>query len=107
MEKSFFEKNIQRLHEEITELRRTIDNHNTWSRKFEDYLDKHNEQIGKLTKSLEEETNARKAGQDSLSEAVNKLNHNLSFLKGASWLLGGIVGVVFTLLGIWLNALLK
>lgn len=99
--------NMQELRREIADLRCVVDSHNNWSRKFEDYLDKHNEQIGKLTKSLEEETNARKLGQDNLSTAVNKLNNNLSFLKGAGWLFLGFISAALTLFGIWLSNLLK
>lgn len=100
------DKSLQELRSEIADIRCIIDNHNNWSRKFEEYLDKHNDQIGKLSKSLEEEINARKLGQDSLSEAVNKLTHSMSFLKGAAWLLGGIAGLVLTLFGIWLSVIL-
>jgi deoxycytidine triphosphate deaminase len=99
-------KDLSNLERRFDEIYRTVSSHENWTRRFEEYLDSHNTQIGKITKGLEDEITARLAGQNQLTEAINSIKNNFAFLRGVAWILGIMGGVALALLIAGLTKLL-
>jgi len=95
-------KDIKELEKQVKEIQSTVGDQKSWTRRFEDYLDAHNDQIGKLTKGLEDEVVNRTSGQTQLTEGINQINSNLSFLKGIAWFLSIAGGICIALFIAWL-----
>ena len=99
---------VKRLSQELDVLRRDIRSHEDWYKRFEKSLDTHNEQIGKLTTGLSVEKENRERGEDKLSEALHGIKGTLFWLRGAAWVVAGIVSLVLIPIIIaWLTGKLK
>lgn len=93
---------VRKIQEELTSLRDEVRSHETWYQRFKDSLDAHNQQIGKLSKELETESDVRKSGQDDMTKAIRGMEGALSFLKGAAWVAIGLVGTASAAMIGWL-----
>ncbi len=96
---------VSKLQRDLAALREEIRSHETWYSRFKDSLEAHNKQIGDLTRDLAVESEARKSGQDTLTTAVSSIERTLSFLKGAAWVIMGLLGVGMTLFLGWIAKL--
>jgi deoxycytidine triphosphate deaminase len=92
---------IQGLQNQIDALRKEIKSQNDWYERFEGILDRHNTQIGELLKGLDTEVKAREKGEDALSHAISgytdqmrAVDRTLTFLKGAAYVIVGLLGCV-------------
>ena len=98
---------LDALRNELSALRKEIDSHTLWYQKFEESLDRHDQQIGQLLGSLASEKDARERGEDKLSEAVRSLQNNFTFLRGASWVIGILLALIaLPLLVNWVSTFL-
>ncbi len=93
--------NIHKLQGQVDAIRREIDSQNDWYKRFDGILDKHNSQIGDLLTGLSSEVKAREKGEDTLSRALSgyteqmkSLNKTMEWLKGAAWVIGGLLALV-------------
>jgi len=73
-------------------LKEEVRSHETWYLRFKDLLDAHNSQIGSLASDLKTEVDVRKGGHDEMTIAIRGMQSALSFLKGAAWVVMGILG---------------
>jgi deoxycytidine triphosphate deaminase len=92
---------VQKLQTELVSLRTEIRSHEDWYQRFKQALDTNNAQIGALTADLANEREVRKGGQDQLTTAVESIEKTLSFLKGAAWVVIGILGTALAIVGSW------
>lgn len=93
--------NIKQLEGRVEILQREITSQNEWYKRFDGILDKHNSQIGDLLTGLSAEVKAREKGEDSLSRFMSEYTtqlasvaKTLSWLKGAAWVIGGLLTLV-------------
>jgi len=91
---------IQRLQGQIDAVRREIESHSEWYKRFEGILERHSTQIGDLIRGLDIEVKAREKGEDTISRALaaytdqlKSIERVLTFLKGAAWVLGGLIAL--------------
>lgn len=94
---------VKRLQDDLTSLKDEIRSHEVWYQRFKESLDAHNSQIGGLANDLKSEADVRKSGQDQMTKAIEGMQSALSFLRGAAWVVIGIVGVAGTGLIAWLG----
>jgi deoxycytidine triphosphate deaminase len=94
---------VQRLQSDLLSLRGEIRNHEDWYKRFKDSLEAHNDQIGRLSKDLSAEADARKGGHDKLTEAVQSVKDTLTFLKGTAWFVMGVTGIGVALFVAWIS----
>lgn len=78
---------IQKIREEIQAIRSELKEHDNWRER----LQKHDDQIGKISDLLDRERTERATGQDRLTEMIGKINRTFSFIKGIAFLLYAIV----------------
>jgi hypothetical protein len=95
---------VKKLSSELSSLRDEVRSHETWYQRFKDSLDAHNSQIGSLATDLSAEVQVRKAGHHEMTTAIRGMESALSFLKGAAWVIIGILGVGLTAYISWLVA---
>jgi len=93
---------VRNIQAELISLRGEMRSHEDWYKRFKDSLEAHNEQIGALSRDIAGEREVRKSGQDELSGAVQSIKETLSFLRGAAWVVMGILGVAGALFIAWL-----
>jgi len=93
---------VQKLQTDLAALRSDIQSHEEWYRRFKESLEAHNTQIGELTRSLQAESLVREQGHDKLTIAISSVQSTLTFLKGAAWVVGVLLGVASTLAIAWL-----
>lgn len=94
---------VKRIQDDLTSLRDEVRSHETWYQRFKDSLDAHNTQIGSLARDLGAEVDVRKSGHHEMTEAIQGMQSALSFLKGAAWVVMGILGVGFALFVAWIG----
>jgi deoxycytidine triphosphate deaminase len=94
---------VKRLQDDLISLKDEIRSHEVWYQRFKESLDAHNGQIGSLATDLKAEIEVRKGGQDQMTRAIEGMQSALSFLKGAAWVVIGILGVAATGLVAWLG----
>lgn len=94
---------VKRLQDELSTLREEVRSHETWYQRFKDLLDAHNSQIGNLAGDLKTEVEVRKGGHDEMTIAIREMQSALSFLKGAAWVVMGILGVGLAIMAGWLG----
>ena len=95
---------LDALRFELAAVRKELDSHTVWYDKFETALDRHNEQIGSLVGSLASEQDARKHGEDTISETVKQLQGSFTFMKGAAYVLGILLtAIAIPLLVSWIS----
>ncbi len=92
---------IKQLQKDLVSLQDEVRSHETWYQRFKDLLDAHNTQIGSLARDLGTEIEVRKSGNDEMTKAIQGMQSALSFLKGAAWVVIGILGVTFTVFLGW------
>lgn len=93
---------LKRIQTELSALQTEVRSHEAWYQRFKDSLEAHNNQIGSLSADLAAEREVRKSGQDELTKALRGMESALTFLKGAAWVVIGVLGVG----GAWLLTLL-
>jgi len=99
---------VKQLSQELESLKTEIRSHEDWYKRFEQSLDLHNDQIGKLTTGLLAEKEARSKGEDAITSAINKLDGSLSWLRGAAWVLVGVVAMIaIPILLAWIEGKIK
>lgn len=102
---------IENFRTELDSLRTEIRSRDEWYKRFQESLERHDKQIEGLLTGLEQEREARKAGEDKLTRELQGLHKTLAWLKGAAWgfwvLLGTLLGIAGSLGVSWLRAHLK
>jgi deoxycytidine triphosphate deaminase len=93
---------LTELQKEVGVIRNAIDSHKQWKEEFENGLRQHNELIGTVTKTLQQETESRVTGQNELSKSLTKVDRTLTWLRGAAWVITGIFGVGVAVLIGWI-----
>lgn len=88
---------------ELALLREEMRSHGTWYLGIKDSLEGHSGQIEKLWRELNAEREVRRSDQDELSKAVHRTEAALSFLKGAAWVVMGVLGTAGALVVAWLG----
>jgi deoxycytidine triphosphate deaminase len=83
---------VQRLQADVVALQREVRERETWYRQFQQSLEATEGQINRLSGELLKEQEVRKGGQDELTKAVTSIERTLSFLRGAAWILGLLLG---------------
>jgi len=86
---------VRRLHEELGALRTEVRSREQWYTRFEQSLENTSGQISELTRDLDAEKEVRRRGEDKLAEGLQDLKGSLSFLKGAAWFIGVLIGAAF------------
>jgi deoxycytidine triphosphate deaminase len=102
---------IEKFRTELDSLRTEIRSRDEWYKRFQESLERHDKQIEGLLSGLEQEREARKAGEDKLTLELQGLHKTLAWLKGAAWgfwvLLGTLLGVLGSVGFSWLRTHLK
>jgi dUTPase len=102
---------VEKLRTELDSLRTEIRSRDEWYKRFQESLERHDRQIEGLLTGLEQEREARKAGEDKLTQELQGLHKTLAWLRGAAWgfwvLLGALLGVAGSLGFSWLRTHLK
>jgi len=97
---------VQRLQMELTAIRDDIRSHSDWYKRFEESLGRHDKQIGDLLKGLEDEREARRHGDDRMTNALHsferKFDSFLAWVKGAAWMIGVPAGIGISILVAWI-----
>jgi deoxycytidine triphosphate deaminase len=88
--------NLRQLQADLSALQGEVRSHLDWYNQFKSALQTNTEQIAALTKDLESEREVRRSGQDELSKGLQDVKGSLSFLKGAAWVIGTILGAGLT-----------
>jgi deoxycytidine triphosphate deaminase len=70
---------------------------------IKDSLESHGSQIEKLWKELDTEREIRRNEQDELTRAVHRMEAALSFLRGAAWIVMGVLGTAGALVVAWIG----
>lgn len=92
---------VKRLQEDLTSLRTEVRSHESWYNRFKESLDAHNKQIGEISVDLRSEIEVRKRGEDKMSTVIVGIEKALTFLKGAAWVVMGILGFCLFFLIRW------
>ena len=85
---------VAKLRAELEQMRSDLTSHEQWYRRFEESLGRHDDQIGELIRSLTTEKEARERGEDRITDAVQELKGTLTWLKGASAVVGILLGMI-------------
>ncbi len=75
---------VQKLRDELDTMRKDIRSHDEWYNRFEQSLTRHDGQIRDLLQGLAQEKDLRTTGQDKMTDALNKIERTLVWLKGAA-----------------------
>jgi deoxycytidine triphosphate deaminase len=96
---------LQNLREDLQALRTEFQSRSDWYQRFENSLERHDQQIAELLKSLSIEVETRSRGEDKLTQALGKIGRTLSWLRGAAMAVGFLLAVIaIPLLLSWINA---
>jgi deoxycytidine triphosphate deaminase len=99
---------VKQLSHDLDAMRNEIRSHEDWYKRFQESLDEHNDQIGQLTAGLTAEKESRSKGEDSLTQALHELKGTMSWLRGAAYVLLGLLAIVaIPLLTAWFEGKLK
>jgi predicted phage tail protein len=88
---------VRVLKSQIEDLQDEIRSHLDWYNQFKAALETNTKQISDLTKGLDAEKDVRRSGQDELTRALNSVQGTLSFLRGATWFVGVVLGIGVTI----------
>lgn len=88
---------------ELALLKEEMRSHGVWYHGLKDSLEGHNSEIDKLSKELDSEREARRNCEDELSKAVHRTEAALSFLRGAAWVVMGVLGTAGAFVVAWLG----
>lgn len=95
---------ISRIEHEIDAIKQDLRDRDKWK----EILEHHDEQIVKLIKGLEAETEARRRGEDRFSTAITELRGTFQLVKGGSIAIWAILAIILIPLLIqWLPKLLE
>jgi len=83
---------VRRLQDELGALRGEVRSREQWYTRFQQSLEDNSRQIGELTRDLDAEKDVRRTGEDKLSQSLQDVKGSLSFLKGAAWFIGIVLG---------------
>lgn len=105
---------VNALERDLSGLRNDIRSHDSWYKEFERISSDHEKKIGELLQGLTTEKESRQKGEDKLSNLIEKIDlkiapisSNLTFLKGAAWVTGGLIALLLLpLLVNWFSKLL-
>lgn len=85
----------------LNTLKSDIRSHDLWYKEFERISSDHEKKIGELLEGLTTEKESRQKGEDKLSDLIAKIDEkilpissSLTFLRGAAWVIGGLVALV-------------
>jgi hypothetical protein len=99
---------VRVLKNQVEDLQDEIRSHLDWYNQFKSALETNSKQIGDLTKGLDAEKEVRRSGQDELTKALTGVQGTLSFLKGATWVVGIVLSIGVTIaIGLIIAALTK
>jgi dCTP deaminase len=102
---------LEKFRAELESLKTEFRSRDEWYKRFQESLERHDKQIEGLLSGLQQEREARKAGEDKLTQELQGLHKTLAWLKGAAWgfwvLLGALLGVAGSLGFSWLRSHLK
>jgi len=85
---------LEKIRVELESLKTEIRSRDDWYKRFEQSLERHDKQIGDLITGLSAERETRNAGEDKLTEAIHKIDSALWWLKGAAYILTGLLGIL-------------
>jgi deoxycytidine triphosphate deaminase len=105
---------VAELEKNFSQLKSDIRSHDDWYKEFERISSDHEKKIGELLRGLTTEKESRQQGEDKLSNLISKIDekiapisNNLTFLKGAAWVTGGLIALLLIpLLVSWFSKLL-
>jgi len=87
---------LAELQRQVGDLRNEFISGREWQRQFQASLERHDKQIGELITGLMTEKEAREKGEDKLTDALNKVERTLSWLRGATWVVAVLLGFAAT-----------
>jgi len=85
---------LEKLRVDVERLTTDLSSHEQWYRRFEESLGRHDNQIGNLLNGLTAEKETREKGEDKLTEAVQEIRATFIWLKGAAWVIAGILALI-------------
>jgi dCTP deaminase len=83
---------VRKLQGDLTSLQTEVRSHLDWYNQFKTSLETNSRQISELTKDINSEKEVRRSGQDELTKGLHAVEGSLNFLRGAAWIIGGILG---------------
>jgi deoxycytidine triphosphate deaminase len=83
---------VRKLQGELISLQGEVRSHLDWYNQFKAALETNSKQIAELTGDIQAETDVRRKGEDELTKGLHDVKGSLSFLRGAAWVIGGILG---------------
>jgi deoxycytidine triphosphate deaminase len=84
---------VRKLQGDLVALQSEVRSHLDWYNQFKGALEANSRQISELTKDIDTEKEVRRSGEDKLTTGLQDVKGSLTFLKGAAWVLIGILGV--------------
>jgi hypothetical protein len=84
--------NVRKLQGDLVALQGEVRSHLDWYNQFKAALETNSKQISELTGDIQAEKEVRRKGEDELTKGLHEVKGSLSFLKGAAWVIGGILG---------------
>jgi deoxycytidine triphosphate deaminase len=83
---------VRRLQGDLVALQGEVRSHLDWYNQFKAALETNSKQISELTGDIQAESEVRRKGEDELTRGLHEVKGSLTFLKGAAWVIAGILG---------------
>jgi deoxycytidine triphosphate deaminase len=83
---------VRKLQAELVALQGEVRSHLDWYNQFKAALETNSRQIAELTGDIQAEKEVRRKGEDELTKGLSEVKGSLTFLKGAAWVISGILG---------------